>query len=376
MKPSRLRVVQVVQNLNYGGMERVLADLVLGLDPVEFESHVVVLQYVGRFGDGLEGRATIHQVPPMNRLSMVDPGPLRRVLARIAPDVVHSHSGVWYKASLAARRNRVPLILHTEHGRKSPDPWSDRVVDRFASARTDGVIAVSGVLAAHLAYGVRVRCPVYLIPNGIDTAWFRPLGDDGRLRTELGLTPTTPIIGSIGRLEPIKGYDVLVRAFAEIPERPGERPVLVVAGDGSERAALAALAAGLGIADRVHLLGWRDDTVSLLGAFTLFTMSSRSEGTSISLLEAMSAGLCPVVTDVGGNAAVLGPRLAHRLVASETPAALSAALVDCLVGSEVREADARLARAVVVDRFGAEAMVARYADLYRGRLARWSPDQR
>jgi glycosyltransferase involved in cell wall biosynthesis len=373
MTGPRLRVVQVVQNLNYGGMERVLADLVLGLDPAEFESHVVVLQYVGRFGDGLEGRATIHQVPPMNRLSMVDPGPLRRVLVQIGPDVVHSHSGVWYKASLAARRNRVPLILHTEHGRKSPDPWSDRVVDRFASRRTNGVIAVSGVLAAHLTSVVRVRCPVFLIPNGIDTAHFRPLGDDGCLRRELGLCPATPIVGSIGRLEPIKGYDVLIRAFAEIPERPGQPPVLVVAGDGSDRAALGALAASLGIADRVHLLGWRDDTLSLLGAFTLFTMSSRSEGTSISLLEAMSAGLCPVVTDVGGNAAVLGSRLAHRLVPTESPAALAAGLADCLDGGEARDGDARLAREVVVDRFGSETMVARYADLYRRRLPPWSP---
>ena len=168
----------------------------------------------------------------------------------------------------------------------------------------------------------------------------------------------------------------MIRAFAEIPEGPRDRPVLVVAGDGSERAALGALAAGLGVADRVHWLGWRDDTVSLLGAFTLFTMSSRSEGTSISLLEAMSAGLCPVVTDVGGNAAVLGPRLAHRLVPSETPAALSAALVDCLMDSEARERDARLARGVVVDRFGSETMVARYADLYRGRLAPWDLEER
>lgn len=375
MSGRRIRVVQLVQNLNYGGMERVLADLVRGLDPAEFESHVVVLQYLGRFAAGLDEVATLHQVPPMNRLSMIHPGPLRDVLAGIGPDVVHSHSGVWFKGSLAARRAGVPLVVHTEHGRKSPDPWSDRVVDREASRRTDVVIAVSEVLAAHLTAAVRVRCPVYLIPNGIDTSLYRPAPDDGRLRAELGLPADTPIIGSIGRLEPIKGFDVMIRAFERLSAGSGARAALVVAGDGSERANLVALAASLGIADRVHLLGWRDDTISLLGAFTLFTMSSRSEGTSISLLEAMSAGHCPVVTDVGGNAAVLGPTLRHRLVPSENPEALAAAWREALDDRAARERDRGVARTLVEERFGARTMVARYADLYRRRLPAWTPER-
>lgn len=366
----RLRVVQLVQNLNYGGMERVLADLVRGLDPGHFENHVAVLQYLGRFAEGLQEVASLHQVPPLGRVSMVRPSVLADFLRVLAPDVVHSHSGVWYKAAVAARMAGVPTVIHTEHGRKRPDPWTDRVVDRAASGRNNGVVAVSAPLAHQLAAAVKVRCPIYLIPNGIDTDHYHPAPDDGELRRELGLTADVPVLGSIGRLEPIKGYDVMLHALAALP--PG--PVLVIGGDGSERERLGALAQQLGVSQRVHLLGWRDDTLGLLRAFSLFTMSSRSEGTSVSLLEAMSVGRCPVVTNVGGNAAVLGDDLRHRLVPPEAPAPLAAAWMAALANPAALARDGLAARQRVTNDFGARMMVARYARLYAGALDPWAPD--
>ena len=96
-------------------------------------------------------------------------------------------------------------------------------------------------------------------------------------------------------------------------------------------------------------------------------MSSRSEGTSVSLLEAMSSGLCPVVTHVGGNAAVLGDGLRHRLLAPENPEALAAAWLDALGHPAARSGDAAQARARVQANFGLEAMVRRYEALYEGK---------
>jgi glycosyltransferase involved in cell wall biosynthesis len=113
-------------------------------------------------------------------------------------------------------------------------------------------------------------------------------------------------------------------------------------------------------------VGWRSDIERITRAFTIFAMSSHSEGTSVSLLEAMSSGLCPVVTDVGGNSIVLGAELSHRLVRPNDPEALARALTDALRNEELRERDARAARARVVDDFGLEAMVRRYETLYTG----------
>lgn len=367
--PKRKRVLHVIQNLNYGGMERLLADIIRRVDHRRFEPHVLVLQYLGRFGEGLSEFATLHLAEPMPRWTMVWPAPLIRQITRIAPDVVHTHSGVWHKVSLAARRAGVPLLIHTEHGRQTPDPWDARFFDRLGARRTDVVVAVSAALAQQLATTVVPdRDRIRVVHNGVDTELFRPRRDSGTLRSELGLSLSVPIIGSVGRLEPIKGYDVMIEAFARLRavREVEPAPVLVVAGDGSERPRLTALAETLGVRRAVYLLGWRDDIHDLHSAFTIFTMSSRSEGTSVSLLEAMSAGLCPVVTDVGGNAAVVGERLRHRLVPAEDPNELAAAWERALADSEEREADGAAARARVTQSFGVDAMVQQYERLYDG----------
>jgi glycosyltransferase involved in cell wall biosynthesis len=209
---------------------------------------------------------------------------------------------------------------------------------------------------------------VVVVPNGVDARAFAPTPDSGRLRRELGVPPETPIIGSIGRLEPVKGYEVSVDAYRLLRGewRGGPPPLLVVAGDGSERPRLEARARASGAGEGVRFLGWRDDLGDLLPAFTIFTMSSHSEGTSVSLLEAMSAGRCPVVTDVGGNAAVLGPALGRRLVAPGDPAALARAWREALSDAAGREADAQAARARVLDAFTIDAMVRGYARVHRG----------
>jgi glycosyltransferase involved in cell wall biosynthesis len=363
----RTRVLHIIQNLNYGGMERLLADIVRRVDSRIFESHVLVMEYLGRFAEGLEESAVLHKAPPMASYSMVWPGPLVRQIREIQPDVLHSHSGVWHKATLAGRLAGVPRIIHTEHGRQTPDPWLARIIDGFASRRTDVAVGVSDAVGRTLRDSVvQGRCRVTTVLNGVDTDLHHPLEDDGSLRVELNIAPDQPIIGSIGRLEHIKGYDYMIEAFARLCNRGvrGCNPVLVIAGDGAERTELERLAVLNGVASRTHLLGWRDDVQNLLRAFTLFTMSSRSEGTSVSLLEAMSSGICPIVTDVGGNAAVLGPALAHRLVAPQDPEALALAWFNGLSAPERRLMDAAAARARVAARYSLGQMVQRYQELY------------
>lgn len=367
-RASRLRVMHVIPNLNYGGMERLLADIVMRLPREDFESHVLTLEYVGRFGQELEGAAEVHCVVPRRSVSMIWPGSIIARMKAVAPDVVHTHSGVWFKATHAARLAGVPRVIHTEHGRLLPDPWHWRLLDSIAARRTDVVVAVSEPLRAYLTrHIVRDASRVTVVPNGVDTDRCVPRRD-GALRHSLGLAGDVPVIGSIGRLEYIKGYDVAVEAFALLRARwsGGPAPVLVLAGDGSERAKLAATVRDRGLESAVHLLGWRDDLQDLLGLFSLFTMSSRSEGTSVSLLEAMSAGLCPVVTDVGGNRDVLGTALAHRLVPPLNPGALAAAWDGALRDPARLAADGAAARARVLDRYDLRRMVHAYATLYRG----------
>jgi glycosyltransferase involved in cell wall biosynthesis len=355
-------VLHVIQNLNYGGMERVLGDIVRLADPTRFESHVLVLEYFGRFAEGLERHATLHQADSLAWWSLLWPGPLVRIMRAIDPDVVHSHSGLWHKAAMAARYAGVARVVHTEHGLRARDTWLARAVERQAARNTDVIVAVSSSLAQLLRGGIAREDAVVVVTNGVDTDLFCPRPDGGRLRRELGLSPTMPIIGSIGRLEPVKGYDVMFEAFTRLRAgwRGDDPPALVVAGDGRERGRLTAQ----GLPPGAFLLGWRDDIRDLHSAFALFTLASHSEGTSISLLEAMSAGLCPVVTDVGGNGAVLGPNLRHRLVPAADPGALAEAWRTAFLDPASLVRDAALARERVERHFSARLMVRRYERLY------------
>jgi len=362
----RTRVLHIVNNLNYGGMERVVAEIARRTDATRFEIHVLALGYIGHFGEGLENVATLHLAERMPRWSMLYPKAFAGQLSQIAPDVVHLHSGVWYKGGTAASLAKIPYQIYTDHGRQNPDPWVNRTIDRRASRRTDVVVCVSERLARHMANVVADPSRIRVIPNGVDTERYSPRDDDGCLSHELGIAADVPIVGSIGRLETVKGYEIMIQAFARLQSKPAGsvRPVLVLVGDGSQRTALERSAAELGISDSVRFVGWRSDIESVLRAFTVFAMSSHSEGTSVSLLEAMSSGLCPIVTDVGGNAAVLGPDLKHRLVEPANPDALAIALADGLVDCATRKRDSRTARERVVEHFGLDQMVQRYESLY------------
>ncbi len=375
-----IRVAYVIQNLNYGGMERVLHSLVRELPRLGFEVHIVVLEYFGRFAEGLESSATLHQGPAMSRLSLIHPRGLADLLRSISPDVVHSHAGVWLKAARASRLARVPVIVHTEHGRQAPVPLVDRLIDNLASRWTDITVAVSDALAIVLREQV-VHDPsrVRVIMNGVDTESAVAGGRCDALARELGIPDHALVIGSVGRLEPIKNYRLALRAFARLGANAdgGDGPILVLVGDGSERAELEALAIDIGVHSRVRFLGWQADAHRLYPAFDLFTLTSRSEGTSISLLEAMSAGVCPVVTDVGGNGAVLGPELSQLLVQDNDEVALAETWRRLLADHSLRKSTAALARRRVEQEFSLARMIAQHAALYRelvGRASRVHPD--
>ena len=367
----RLRIVHVVHKLDYGGLERLVGALVERLPSDRFESHIVTLSDFGRFADGLAAHARLHQDRSVPHLSMIWPRRLTRTIGALAPDVVHTHSGVWYKSSLAARRAGVPRLVHTDHGRPHPDSLTGRLLDGLAARRTDVVVAVSDALRRQMTATLVPRPhDIRVVINGIDTRRFHPRSVNGSLRAELGLHAGAPVIGSIGRLDPIKAYDVMLHAFARLRDgwdaARGAPPSLVLVGDGPERARLAALIEQLGLRDAARLAGWRKDVENIYPAFDVFTLASWSEGTSLGLLEAMSSGVCPVVTDVGGSGAALGEALRHRLVPAGDAAALAAAWGDALGDPARRSHDAAAGRRRVEQAFGVDAMVREYERIYSG----------
>jgi len=356
--PRRTVVLQVILSLEIGGMEQVVADLVRSLDPSRFTPVVACLKELGPLARELKTSGIpVIQVPPMPRwISFAWPAQLVRVIRETGAEVVHMHSGCWYKALVAARQAGVTRLVYTDHGRTFPDPSYVRALDWVCARLTDRVVAVSGELGHYLATQVGVPASkLSVIINGIDPQRYRSGWDaspPGRLD-----------IVCVARLAPVKDHATLLRAMRQVlAQAPQARLRLV--GDGPERAPLQALARELGIGDRVEFAGFRRDIPAVMAQCDIFALSSLSEGTSVTLLEAMAAGRPIVATGVGGTPALIRDGENGFLVPPGRPEALAQRLLQLAGDAPLRRRMGLVNRTRVEREFGLSAMVARYQQLY------------
>jgi sugar transferase (PEP-CTERM/EpsH1 system associated) len=357
---GRVNILYVILSFEIGGMEQMVADLILSLDRTRFNPVVVCLKARGPIAAELEQRGiTIITLDPMTPLvSFVYPGQLVRIMRDHRIDVVHTHSGAWHKAAIAGFWGGVRSVVYTDHGRFYPDSRKLIILDRLYSPFTSHVVCVSDALAEYMVHVVgispgKVRC----IINGIEENKFSSARASQKNHADR--------IGIIARLAPVKDIATLIRAVKVLHER-GIESSLTIAGDGPERDSLEQLSASLGIADAVSFLGFRRDIVTVLAEIDLFVLCSLSEGTSLTLLEAMAAGKPVVATNVGGNPAIVKDGVNGLLVLPGDQAALADALQKLMVDRELRESMSAANIRTIRERYSLKEMTASYEALYAG----------
>jgi glycosyltransferase involved in cell wall biosynthesis len=235
-----------------------------------------------------------------------------------------------------------------------------------AARRADAVISLTNQITEELCLAGFRRERIWQIANGVDAGRFAPADTDQRvdLRQQLEWPPDQPVVLFAGRLEAQKGADVLLRAWKTVQARQPQA-LLVLAGDGSQRAALEALSQELGIAASVRFLGQRDTMLPLYQAADLFVLPSWSEGMSNALLEAMACGLAPVATAIPGNTDVVTDESDGLLVTPGDAAHLATALARLLEDTALRARLAAAARQTILARFALEQTARQYAELYQ-----------
>ena len=363
-----VRVTHVVFDFDGGGLESLVAAMAERTRGTDVVTSLVTLG--GRVGRlGASTRHTFDRfvvARPLPAFSMLYPRGLAREIRDTRPDVVHVHSGCWFKGAKAARLAGVPRVIYTEHGREHDDPLVQRWLDRRAAASTDVVVAVSNRLSDYLVQTVGIEATkVRVIHNGVDTERFVPGEAPAAMRAALGIAPEAAVIGSVGRLEWVKAYDRLVEAAPMLRSRLRGRFAIVVCGEGSQRQALEARAKELGVDDLVRFPGWTDRSDQFYRLLDVFVLCSRSEGESVSLMEAMAAGALPVVTDVGANAEIVGPQLSAQVLPDETPQSLALGIAAALSGPQRHAEFAAAARRRAVESYGLARMISEYERLYR-----------
>ena len=365
-----IRILHVLLSLEPGGLENGVVNVINRLDRSRFESSVCCLKRAGEFARRIDDpRVAIHELDWRGgndpRLALRLAGLLRRT----RPHIVHTRNAEpFFYGFAGAKLARAQALVHSEHGRKFDDRPSRFAVQRWMSRHTDAIFAVSGQLKADLVKHVGLSAAaIEVLHNGVDLSRFNvaePAPAHARareaLRREWGVPDGALVVGSVGRLVAVKNYGLLLRAIAS----SGLDVHVVLAGEGPERAALTALAAALGIASRVHLLGHSNDVDRVLRAFDVFVLPSLSEGMSNTLLEAMAAGVPPVASVVGGNGEIVRDGVDGKLFPSDDESALAACLVALCRDDAQRARFAAAARERVHATFDIRHMIERYEQLY------------
>lgn len=291
-------IMMLVLNLEVGGQERMLLELTRSLNPNSFKALICCLEGRGRLADQAEAAGI--EVLALNKpggFSLATVHRLRTLVRERNIALIHSHNnpGLIY-GGLTVCGTSVKHV-HTKHGVGSASAKA-RWLNRIASSTVDTFVPVSDALLAQAQADEGIpRAKLKRIDNGVDLEPFlgiaRSSGGEGG-----------PVIGHVARLNPIKNQRLLINLFADfVSNQPTAK--LVIVGDGPDRAELESLAAELGISGSVCFAGIQSEIAAYLARFDWFALTSHSEGTPISVIEAMASGLPVTSTRVGGMPAIV-----------------------------------------------------------------------
>jgi glycosyltransferase involved in cell wall biosynthesis len=352
----------------FGGAEQSLFTLMGALDRSAWEPTLVVSE--SPVASVLADRARSLKVP----VRTVPPLPLgtaglRRLpgfaamLARQRPDAFHAtlSSPLAAKFALAAAvMARIEAVVGTvQLIPPFPLSRSSRVQLQVLVSRMGRMLAVSRAIQRQLIDDLGwPAAKVDVVYNAV-----APVALPAEGATELRMSLTGgrpwPVVLVCARLDEQKGHDVLLEAAARLPE-----VMFILAGDGPERGRLEAQAAALGLTDRVRFLGQRDDVPALLGACDVFALPSLYEGSSLAVLEAMSAGCAVVTSDIPGTNELVIDGQTGLLTPPGDPGALADALRRTLSDPDRRRRLGDSARARVLAEFTADAMARSVTSVY------------
>lgn len=370
-------MVRLITRLNIGGPARQALSLTRELRP-EFDTVLAAGVPTPEEGELTDPQVEVNRVPLTRpvapRIDLRGLVAVRRLLADHRAELLHTHmakAGTLGRLAAITGRRR-PVTIHTFHGHVLDGYFGARTqrafiaAERILARRTDVLVAISPLIRDQLLeLGIGRPEQYRVIPLGFDLREHLAVsGPSGRLRERLAVPTDVPLAGIVGRLVPIKDHATTFAAMGRLPDVH-----LAVLGDGELRASLEALAAAEGLTDRVHFVGWWTDIPAAMADLDVIVLSSRNEGTPVSLIEAAACGRPVVTTDVGGVRSVVAHDETGLLVPAGDAEALSDAIGAVLADSARAKAMGAAGRRSV-ERFTLERLTGDIRALYRELLAR------
>jgi len=366
---NKLSVFHLVEDLKTGGAERVIADIVEGLDRKRFEARVWCLTRGGETADELLEKGVEVRILGIwsyhNPLNIIR---LSRLLKKEKPDIVHTHG---YFASvigrLAAKKAGLPIIITHVHSTYWEYKKRHLLIERYLSRCTHRIICCSEAVKNFVTGHEKIKeDKTVVIYNGVDEERFLPVQDPSPVRARLGIDRESPVVGTVSSLTPHKGQKYLIQAAAKIREKYPATRFLIV-GDGPLRRSLEEQALELSLQSSLIFTGARRDIPDLLSLMDIFVLPSSSrEGLGIAIIEAMAMEKPTVATDIGGIPEVVQDGETGLLVRPGDSAALAKAIIELIDNPDRAKAMGKKGRNRFAQKFTRKTMLSKIEDLYLG----------
>jgi len=382
---KKIKVAEVITRMDWGGSPDIFRIICSRLDPAVFDVYIIVgrtghptrktKDFLEKFNDRIIFvDALVRDVHPVCDCAAW--WSLYRLFRRERFDIVHTHTAkAGALGRLAAFCAGVPAIIHTPHGHNFYGYFNRFIsgmivwIERFLSVLTTRVVVLTELERQdYISLGVSDDKKTVAFPTAVE---FEELMHCARPRDEvrqlLGLPKAMTVVGFVGRLEPIKGTEYLLKAARGVA---GKRKdvIFVFMGEGSQREWLAAQARAWGLGDQIKFVGWQENAAILMTSFDILVLPSLNEAVGLVLIEAQAQAVPVIASRVGGIPEVVKDQETGILVPAQDPEALGAA-IESLVNDPARRNEmARRGQEFVKDKFGAGRLVERLSGVYRQML--------
>lgn len=372
--PQKIRIAHIVGEITPAGKEMGIVKLVRNLDKERFQCLIIALNEIRTFGmmdlDHLN-------IVSLNKRPGNDwrlPLKLYRTLRQHQIDVVHTHSwGTLVEGILGAKLAGTPVIIHGEHG-SFPKRWYHKRIQGAMWRSSDKLLSVSGELKKRLSETIGFPLnQIDVILNGVNEEKFFP-SDSLReeFRKEFNFSREDFIVGNVGRFSAVKNHRMLLLAAAELI-KGGETVRIALVSRGRKEQELRALSHSLGIAEFTHFLGFQSNINLILNGFDILALTSRSEGCSNVIQEAMFCQKPIIATNVGGNPELIANNHSGLLVEDNNYRELAEKIHYLKQHPNIREMLGRNARSAALEKFTLKKMVESYENLYMEEFAKKLP---
>ena len=355
----KANILHIVYSLEIGGLERVVLDLTNNLPADEYTTYICCINKLGELSNDFLYQDRLINLGNRGRINFRSIKAIIDAVNKHSIDIIHSHNfaGLLY-GYLAAKIKRIPIV-HTEHGFiKKHDRSILNIIEKLMSNSVDEYVCVSRQLAQtiHKLF-IADYSKISVIYNGISINPGNTFSRDpsrGEIR-----------IGSVGRLNYIKNYELLIKSFSELSKRYHSIKLEIV-GDGELYQDLSDQIVKYSLNDRISLPGFRMDVDQCLENMDIFVLPSFSEGHSISLLEAMSKSVVCIASNVGGNPEIIEDGINGYLFESNNLEGLTKAIsyvidnIDSEEMANIRKSSSDTVRT----KFSVDAMLSNYIKLY------------